>query len=207
MTRRHDCKYSCICVASALWLWLLHQRQAASDLCLFTEPSSCELWARACLRDWIRVSHLVTQHIRLSDRLRQWVSWLQWGLRGSCLGFTRSQNQKQRGKNGLGKINEQKIYLWLNKHVRGGMLSSPDQQFLLGALMLAPTFTCSQVDSLHLKVRRRVKAHSNGGDCTRPVHHMQLILHCKAARLSCHGEDRMPFVTRFLRQTTICHVK
>lgn len=81
------------------------------------------------------------------------------------------------------------------------MLSSPDQQFLLGALTLTPTFTCSQVDSLHLKVLKHTTAvevvQARRG-CTPPVHHRQIILHCKAARLSCRGEDRMPFVTRFL---------
>lgn len=102
------------------------------------------------------------------------------------------RTKSRAGKNGFGKRNKQKIYLWLNKHVRGGMFSRPDQQFLLGPLTLTPTFTCSQVDSLHLEVR----------GCTCPVHHMQIILHWKAARLSRHGEDRMPFVTRFLRQTT-----
>lgn len=153
----------------------------------------------------------VTQDVRLSDPSQTVSQLTPIGGAGVLFGFDRESEPKAKGgKNGFGKRNKQKIYLWLNKDVRGGMLSSPDQQFLLGALTLTPTFTCSQVDSLHLKVLKHTAAvevvQARRG-CTRPVHHMQIILHCKAARLSCHAENRMPFVTRFLRQTTTYRVK
>lgn len=79
------------------------------------------------------------------------------------MGFTVSQNQKQRGKKWFWKkkqtkdLSVAKQTCWRRHALRSRAAVS------LGTL--TPTFTCSQVDTSHLKVRRCVKAHDNGGGC------------------------------------------
>lgn len=80
------------------WDCCIKDKRYATCVCL---PSPLHVKGVSCGRVYVTGFVCVSRsHSTFGwvTRLREWVSWLRSGLRGSCLGFTMSQNQKQRGK-------------------------------------------------------------------------------------------------------------